>query len=297
MPKHAFIAYYRKEKQGVFEMGLFMNKKQHPNIYKNLGALIEPNQVEYCINAFTEFVKEQKASNKSLNKAIDGVSSTQDKFHLQQKRQWQEMEQRIYELRILHKEHEKLEKQVMTWLQRLENKQSNLQTLIQNEQKDKKELLMQVQNLTNAQEEVISELNELVEAKEILKLRFELLASFKDEVMDQFQLVNAANEQMLSKMDEQTALHHQISDKITNLEETQKVVIDRVDGQEGIIEKVIHQIDNVRFILFERTNYLEDKIEKVYQQAVGYIQKVKNHIIQPSSNELNSDVHEENRDI
>jgi len=168
----------------VYEVGLFINKKQHPDVYKNRSALIEPNQVEYCINAFTEFVKDQKESNKSLNKAIDGLSSTQEKYQMNQNRQWKELEHRIFELKRLHQEHEKVELQVISWLRKLDIKQTNLQTMIESEQKDKKEITSQIQHLTTSQQEVLNQLNEIGEAKKLISQRLELLASMKDEVMD-----------------------------------------------------------------------------------------------------------------
>ena len=278
-------------------MGLFINKKQHPDVFKNKGALIEPNQVEYCINAFTEFVKEQKASNNSISKAIDKVHINQDKFHLHQNRKMSGMEDRIFELRNLHREHEKLEKQILSWLQRLENKQSNLLTLIQNEQRDKKELTAQLQTISNTQVEVLNELNELVKAKEGIQERLEIISSIKDEIMSQFQLVNSTNEQILNKIDEQTVHQHQVADKLTKLEDTQQEVLTRVDGQEGIIDKIIHQIDHVRFVLFERTNYLEEKMEKVYEQAVNYISKIKNNVIPTSTIDVSKGEVEEKKDV
>ncbi len=275
-------------------MGLFINKKQHPDVYKTHGAIIEPNQVEYCINTFTEFVKEQKASNKSMNTAIDTISSTQNKHYSQQKRQLDELEHRIYELKTFHREHERVEKQIVTWLQKLESKQESLQKIMQNDQQDKKELFAQIENLTRSQQEVISQIDDLGKTKVIINQRLEMLSNFRDEVMDQFQLVNASNEQMLNKMDEQTNIQNEIAGKITNIEETQLEVIHRVDGQEGIIEKIIHQIDNVRFILFERTSFLEEKIEYLYEQAVAYIQKIKNSITQTTT--LEDSEQEEKRD-
>ncbi|RKJ30791.1 hypothetical protein D7X33_41075, partial [Butyricicoccus sp. 1XD8-22] len=91
-----------------------------------------------------------------------------------------------------------------------------------------------------------------------------------------------SNDRVIQKIDEQSEIYQQIANKIDNIEDTQKEVMNRVDGQEGITQKIIHQIDNIRFILFERTNYLEEKVEKIYQQAVEYFQKVKTGITQPA---------------
>ncbi|CAM5194282.1 putative protein OS=Ureibacillus acetophenoni OX=614649 GN=SAMN05877842_10643 PE=4 SV=1 [Ureibacillus acetophenoni] len=167
-------------------MGLFINKKQHPEVYKNKGALIEPNQVEYCINAFTEFVKDQKASNKNIKKAIEDINKNQDKYQLQQNRQWRELEHRVLELKRLHQQHEKVEKQFVSWLQRLENKQDGLQEMIQVDQQQNKEVLTQLQNLSTSQRELFNQLSRLDEAKMLINQQLELITSFRNEVIDQY---------------------------------------------------------------------------------------------------------------
>ncbi|CAM5193725.1 putative protein OS=Ureibacillus acetophenoni OX=614649 GN=SAMN05877842_10643 PE=4 SV=1 [Ureibacillus acetophenoni] len=278
-------------------MGLFINKKQHPEVYKNKGALIEPNQVEYCINAFTEFVKDQKASNKNIKKAIEDINKNQDKYQLQQNRQWRELEHRVLELKRLHQQHEKVEKQFVSWLQRLENKQDGLQEMIQVDQQQNKEVLTQLQNLSTSQRELFNQLSRLDEAKMLINQQLELITSFRNEVIDQMQHVNVSNDLILTRIDEQIVLQHEVADKVTKLEETQQEVVNRVDGQEGIIDKIVHQIDHVRFILFERTNFLEERMEKLYQQAVSYFQKLKNTIKQPATVEVSSIEHEENKEL
>ena len=54
-------------------------------------------------------------------------------------------------------------------------------------------------------------------------------------------------------------------ESINNMEETQNKLANRVESQEGLMEKVLRQIDHLRSILYERTNFLDEKIEKAYE--------------------------------
>lgn len=79
------------------------------------------------------------------------------------------------------------------------------------------------------------------------------------------------------KLEERIQAHsehnQQLVHQMTFIEEAQKDVLDRVDNNEGLIEKVMRQIDHLRSILFERTNDLEEKIEKVLQNSVTFFKK------------------------
>lgn len=96
-----------------------------------------------------------------------------------------------------------------------------------------------------------------------------------NEVVNRLEQVKSANEKMMSKIDEQHTLHQTMAKQVSTINKSQKELVNRVDAQEGLMEKIIHQIDNVRFNLFERTNFLEEKIEKLYKSSIEYIQKVK----------------------
>ena len=58
-----------------------------------------------------------------------------------------------------------------------------------------------------------------------------------------------------------------MADQIANIEETQNKLSTRVESQEGLMEKVLRQIDHLRSILYERTSFLDGKIEKVYEYS------------------------------
>lgn len=96
--------------------------------------------------------------------------------------------------------------------------------------------------------------------------------------MKRIEQVAFMNEQMKEKLDEQYQLNDQMVSQVSYIEESQKDVLNRVDCNEGLMEKIIRQIDHLRTILFERSNFIEEKIEKVYQNSSDYIEKLKNGI-------------------
>ncbi|WHZ04608.1 hypothetical protein QNH48_08295 [Neobacillus sp. YX16] len=69
----------------------------------------------------------------------------------------------------------------------------------------------------------------------------------------------------------QEELQKQLSEKISKQEEFQTGVLNRLDQQEALTEKIFRQINHIRSILFERTNYLAEKIDEGYKITSSYV--------------------------
>ena len=80
----------------------------------------------------------------------------------------------------------------------------------------------------------------------------------------------------MNKVNEQNQFRQIINEQFNNLEDGQKELTIRVDNQEGLMEKILRQIDHVRTSLFERTSFLEEKMEKIYHASIASFQKIKN---------------------
>lgn len=256
-------------------MGLFINENEHPGLFRQTTLPTQPNQIEYRRDAMADFMEEQIASNKNIHRAIDILNNSQNKITQQQIRRWKEIEERLIELKFLTSRHEKLEHDVIDWLEKLENQNFELHGLIKSEQQDKQILLNKVQSVDTSHENLVKQFQQFELSKDEIVKRLDQFDDMKNEVILRLEQLGTVNEEMLQKMDQQHELHHHMAEQMTVIEETQQEVLNRVDHQEGFMEKMIHQIDHVRFILFERTNSLEEKIEKVYQQTISFIQKFK----------------------
>jgi vacuolar-type H+-ATPase subunit I/STV1 len=69
----------------------------------------------------------------------------------------------------------------------------------------------------------------------------------------------------------QEELQRQLSEKINKQEEFQTEVLTRLDQQEALTEKISRQLNHIRSILFERTNYLAEKIDEGYKITSSYV--------------------------
>lgn len=69
----------------------------------------------------------------------------------------------------------------------------------------------------------------------------------------------------------QEELQKQLSEKISKQEEFQTGVLTRLDQQEALTEKISRQLNHIRSILFERTNYLAEKIDEGYKITSSYV--------------------------
>ena len=69
-------------------------------------------------------------------------------------------------------------------------------------------------------------------------------------------------------------MQNQLSQQISKQADTQLEVLNRLENQEALTEKILRQIDYFRATLFERTNYLAEKIDTGYNYAVSYVSKL-----------------------
>lgn len=58
-------------------------------------------------------------------------------------------------------------------------------------------------------------------------------------------------------------------------------MLKRLDTQEALLDKLGRQLNHVRSILFERTNYLVDKIDEGYKLTSSYVYKLMTGSEQP----------------
>ncbi len=134
----------------------------------------------------------------------------------------------------------------MEWLEKLDEKNSTLQLTIEDEVIFKQQMKNYMDTLNHSNSEVVNKLD---------KYGF-------------------ANKQLELKVDEQLDLQNQLSQQISKQADTQMEVLNRLENQEALTEKVLRQIDYFRATLFERTNYLAEKIDTGYNYAVSYVSKI-----------------------
>ena len=96
----------------------------------------------------------------------------------------------------------------------------------------------------------------------------------ENDVANLLKKYSSKNEELSLKIEQQIALQKEMASQITKQENFQQEVISRLEKQEALTEKMIRKIDHFRSILYERTNFLAEKIEKGYSSTSAYIHKI-----------------------
>jgi len=227
-------------------MGLFINTDKHPDILKNNGHIVDLNQSFFKRDHLSELLKEQQKTNETLNQSFSELKDLFEKQESKQTSHWKYIQKGISEQKNVNVQHEKVENHVLTWLKELDAKDSKLQMTLRNDLLLKQKLMNTMETLSHSNQEVVTELDK----------------------------VGAANEQLDLKVNEQLGLQKQIAQHLAKQEDTQNVVLSRLDNQEALTEKIVRQIDHFRAILFERTNYLAEKIDTGYNYTTSYFAKL-----------------------
>lgn len=178
-------------------MGLYINKKNHPDVYKNRQKLQEPNQLVSRQDLLAELLSDQQKANEALKQALAELGMRYSQQEESKVNQWNQIDMQLKDLR------NRLEK---------------------NEE---------------------------------------------------------ANQHLAMQMNEQLELQKSVAEKIEKQEDLQGSVLKRLDNQDAILDKLARQVNHIRSILFERTNYLATKIEDGYKVTSSYVYKLMTGSEQP----------------
>jgi hypothetical protein len=97
------------------------------------------------------------------------------------------------------------------------------------------------------------------------------IANQLNEISTSHQKHTEYEELIIHLLKTQEELQKQLSEKISKQEEFQTGVLTRLDQQEALTEKISRQLNHIRSILFERTNYLAEKIDEGYKITSSYV--------------------------
>lgn len=144
--------------------------------------------------------------------------------------------------------------------------------------------------MTEVNKLMVSRMNELDTKTEKITSQYDQRNQIFEEKLDKIQYVNEQINRKIVDFDttthrvqekfevNETIIHQlnnkfedsvsQLNERIKLLENNQIEMMDHIDCHGGILNKIIHQIDHVRSVLFERANFLEEKLERVYMDAL-----------------------------
>ncbi|MBS4174868.1 hypothetical protein [Bacillus sp. FJAT-49736] len=227
-------------------MGLFINKNDHPEVFHNPGNIHESNQGLAKIDYLSEVIKGQKEAYESLQVSFHDLKHLHQQQESNQIHQWKDIGGQLKELQENHQQQKEFECHVMEWLIKLDNENRKLQGMIENEDQLKQKMIEQIH--------IVSQSNL--------------------ELMTRLAQYESSNQALAQKINEQLERHQQMSEQFSRQEDIQNELLTRLDNQEALTEKILRQINHIRSILFERTNYLAEKIENGYKITSSYVYKL-----------------------
>jgi chromosome segregation ATPase len=226
-------------------MGLYINHR-HGDIYKNNEGIQAPNQEVFIKNHVAEMIEEQQRVNKSLSTSFYELKNLYEQQSNKQTHQWKDITTQLNQLKQLNDTHDKLENDVIKVLQKLEGNQLSIQKLIEENYLSKETYDQQLNEITSGYQDIA----------------------------DKLERHREVNEKLTSKVEQQTEWQKEIGEKVKEHELSQEKVLERMENQEAITEKITRQMDHFRSILFERTNYLAEKVEEGYHLTTSYVAKL-----------------------
>ncbi|MBO0603081.1 hypothetical protein I2483_15540 [Sporosarcina sp. E16_3] len=246
-------------------MGLFINRNGHPDVFKNNVDILGMNQEHYKIDPLAEWMKEQSEATHSVGDQFNIMETLLKQQKNSQSNQLKSIHNRLNEIKKSDIRHEKFGIEVMESLKKVETKNEMLQRTLKHERIINQEFIEKVNEVSQTNEEIVN--------------RMETLTS--------------ANEEIVVKMNEQLDYQKLLSEQILKQNDVQKDMISRLDNQEGMLGKIIRQLDYLRFVLFERTHFLSEKIEGSYNMTSSYISKLLTRSDQVSTRLMASQKQEE----
>jgi chromosome segregation ATPase len=234
-------------------MGLFINKKEHPNLFKNNHQLKESNQVEARQDFLTELIKEQQKANTALNQALSELQIRYKEQTDAQNTQWKQVDYQLSDLKNSTFRQQKFENEMVTNLHSLHEKNVHLEATIEKE----------------------------TQLRESLSGQISQISKTCDSISERLEKNEDTQAQLAQQMQEQLEMQKQAAEKLTKQEEIHEGMLERLDQQDALLDKVARQVNHIRSILFERTNYLAGKIEDGYKLTSSYVYKLMTGSEQP----------------
>ncbi len=218
-------------------MSLFINKNGHPDVFKNERKIEGTNQKNFKIDPLSEWMSEQKRTFETMNNNLVALDESLGKTKNKQVNQWRSISHQLHRLTEQHTGHVQFESRVLKSLNELEEKNEHLQLMIKNGT-DKNQSFLE---------------------------RINTLQTMNTNIVNKIEGAQSISENLSSKVDEQINQQKILTDKYSKQEEIQLDVLQRLEKQEGLTEKVLRQLDHFRSILFERTSFLAEKIEQLFE--------------------------------
>ncbi|MBU5466126.1 hypothetical protein KQI49_04680 [Virgibacillus sp. MSJ-26] len=224
-------------------MALFINTGEHPGVFESEIDIVGKNQSFYRKDHVSELVKEQRQVNETLLKSLRKLTLLQSQQSTEQQQQRKETEQQLEELNNQNRKQKLFEKTILDSLNDLVARHDEIETTFKQEGLAKQEIFEQLSILSESNQDTIDYLGQY--------------ESFNGKLSDQLNYM--------------LQLQTNVERRIGEQDDEQYRLNERLENQEALTEKTIRQLDHLRASLFERTNYLVEKVEESFQLTSSYI--------------------------
>ncbi|MDW0115944.1 hypothetical protein QTL97_03180 [Sporosarcina thermotolerans] len=216
-------------------MGLFFNRKNELKIYEGNNIDNHNQEVFRTDTVSTALEEQQKAFDKMNEKYGVLEKQLRNQKRIQSER-WKTTDYRFDEILENQSQHHHFEREAMETLERLDNQNKELQSALEKKRKKNEELVQQINQLSQS----------------------------NSEIAEQLKKFDVDQEMLLRKMDEQLDRQQQFSISLEEQKSTQEKIVDRIEQQEGLVDKLMRQMDFLKSVLFERTHFIAEKIDKSF---------------------------------
>ncbi|MDN4607886.1 hypothetical protein [Sporosarcina highlanderae] len=216
-------------------MGLFFNRKNDLKIYEG-DTTNDRNQSVYRSDTVTTALEEQRKAFEIMNEEYAELAKQLQKQKKIQSDRWKTTGIRFDEILENQSQHHHFELEAMQTLAHHDKQNKELQNVLEKKKKMNEEIVQQINQLSQSNSEIAERLEKF----------------------------DADQELLLKKMDEQIERQQQFSVSLEEQKITQSEIVDRIDRQEGLVDKLMRQMDFLKSVLFERTHFIAEKIDKSF---------------------------------
>ncbi|MBM7602193.1 vacuolar-type H+-ATPase subunit I/STV1 [Metabacillus crassostreae] len=233
---------------------VYIKNHSNPSLYKQPSEImVKSNQKFFRKNSLEELLNNQDKVNKSLDKSTKEVNSILNETKFEQFQQFNHL------------------------VRQLEEQEKRTTPLIENLDTQQKVYDMFLIRL-NKLEQLHHELVQKHDDKEVIH----------QAMMDQLTIQDHALQKMSKNIETYTDLHKDLNNQINTQHKTNEeilkslelqeafhqTVLEKLDQQDALNRKTANELDTLKSTLYERINYVIEKIEDNYKSIITYFGKL-----------------------
>jgi hypothetical protein len=230
---------------------VYIKNQENRTLYKHSSEIkVTSNQDSFRKNYLQEFIKQQSNINSSLENASNEVNILVNETRNEQEQHFNHV------------------------LKQLEQQEKRTTPLIEN-----------ITRQEEAYKILLDRFEAIDEFNHELSKKYDNEGLINQAIVDQLTIQDTAIQQLSKKIEQFGGLHHSLSEqleeqnninddilKTLELQESfHKTILERLEHQEALNQKMSREIDSLKATLFERFNYVIEKIEDNYKQITGFV--------------------------